>query len=267
MPSIGEEFERLLATMKRLRSEDGCPWDREQTMRSLRPFVLEEAHELVDAIDEGDVDAICEELGDVLLEVVFVTQIAAETRAFTMLEVVQGIREKLVRRHPHVFESRTGKAKEAGEALARWEGIKAGEKPHRESVLDGIPQAMPGLARALKLSRRAARAGFDWPSPGAVLDKVKEELAELTDAIESNDSRRLEEELGDMLFALANLARHVDVDPEISLRGANQKFSRRFRFIESRLAEGGRRVDSVNMELLEALWHEAKTREAETSND
>lgn len=252
----GEELEKLLAIMARLRGSDGCPWDREQTMSSLRPFVLEEAHELVDAIHQGEIDAICEECGDVLLEVVFVTQIAAEAGEFTMAEVARGIREKLVRRHPHVFTS--GPADNAGEALEHWEAMKAREKPERESLLDGVPRSLPALSRAAKLSKRAANAGFDWESSDQIRDKIEEELGELDEARAAKNSDDIHEEIGDLLFAMVNLARHAKTDAELALNDANEKFSKRFRFIESELASQGRSVEETSMEELERLWQEAK---------
>jgi len=184
--TAGTELEQLLAIMAKLRGPDGCAWDREQTMSSLRPFVLEEAHELVDAIQNGSVDAIREELGDVLLEVVFLTQIAVEGGQFSMAEVSRGIREKLVRRHPHVFGA--GSADDAGQALEHWEAIKAREKPKLESLLDDVPLSLPALARAAKLSKRAANAGFDWDSIQQIREKIAEELDEVDGALASTNA-------------------------------------------------------------------------------
>jgi nucleoside triphosphate diphosphatase len=256
----GEEFEQLLAIMARLRSADGCPWDREQTLDSLRPFILEEAYELAEAIHRDETSSIREELGDLLLEIVFVNQIAEEQGRFGMAEVVRAIHDKLVRRHPHVFrDSRS--AASAGEALERWEEIKDREKPERRSLLDGVARALPALARAQKISTRAARGGFDWKSPQEVLVKVAEEMGELEEAMTSTSPSAhaaVAEELGDLLFVIVNLARHVDVDAEVALADATEKFSERFRWLESRLAARGCKVSDATMEELDGLWKEAK---------
>jgi MazG family protein len=258
--TAGAELEKLLSIMAELRGPDGCPWDREQTMASLRPFVLEEAHELVDAIQSGESQAICEELGDLLLEVVFVTQIASEAGTFTMVEVARGIREKLVRRHPHVFTA--DRAGNAGEALGHWEAMKAREKPKGESLLDGVPRSLPALSRAAKLSKRAANAGFDWDSIEQIRRKVEEELDEVDAARKSQRAEDVHEEIGDLLFAIVNLARHAHTDAELALSDANEKFSRRFRHIETELASRGRTVEETSMEELERLWLRAKERVA-----
>ena len=254
--SAGAEFEKLIELMARLRGPDGCPWDREQTMASLRPFVLEEAYELVDAIGQDNTEAVCEELGDLLLEVVFVAQVGIEAGAFTMPEIVRGIREKLIRRHPHVFESKT--ADGAGEALAHWEDIKAKEKPPRKSHLDGVPRSLPALSRAAKISKRAAHAGFDWDSREQVLEKIDEEVLELKEAVRAGDESSVHEELGDLLFAIVNFARLSKTDGEVALLDANEKFSKRFRFMEKRLAADGKSIESTAMVELERLWAEAK---------
>ena len=232
-------------------------------MSSLRPFILEEAYELIDAIDEGRTQSVQEELGDLLLEVVFVNQIAEEDDRFTMSDVVRGIHDKLVRRHPHVFESE--RAESADHALAQWEDIKSKEKPERSSFLDGIPRAMPALTRASKLSKRATKAGFDWSSTSKVRDKVNEELEELLRAIDSGDQAAVREEVGDLLFAIVNLARHCDLDAEIALEEANRKFSERFRFLETRLKSLGRSVAESKLEELEALWQKSKLKEGASS--
>ncbi len=225
-------------------------------MSTLRPFVLEEAHELVDAIQNGSIDAIREELGDVLLEVVFLTQIAVEAGEFTMADVSRGIREKLVRRHPHVFGP--SPAQDADEALEHWDAIKAQEKPKLKSLLDDVPLSLPALARAAKLSKRAANAGFDWDSIEQIRQKIQEELDELDEARASENPAAVHEEIGDLLFAVVNLARHAATDAELALTDANKKFSKRFRFIEKALAERGRSVEETSMEELESLWQAAK---------
>ena len=232
-------------------------------MSSLRPFILEEAYELIEAIDEGQPQSVREELGDLLLEVVFVNQIAEEDERFTMSDVIRGIYDKLVRRHPHVFESE--QAERADAALAHWNDIKSKEKPERSSLLDGIPRAMPALTRASKLSKRAAKAGFDWSSALEVCDKVNEELEELLRAIDSGDQTAVREEVGDLLFAIVNLARHCDLDAEIALEEANRKFSERFHFLETRLNSLGRSVAESKLEELEALWEEAKLKKRGSS--
>lgn len=246
----------LIELMARLRAPDGCAWDREQTMASLRSFVLEEAYELVDAIGQNNTEAVCEELGDLLLEVVFVAQVGIEAGAFTMPEIVRGIREKLIRRHPHVFESKT--ADGAGAALAHWEDIKAKEKPSPTSHLDGVEHSLPALGRAAKLSKRAAHAGFDWDSREQVLKKIDEEVLELKEAVRAGNESSVHEELGDLLFAIVNFARLSRTDGEVALLDANEKFSKRFRFMEKRLAADGKSVESVTMAELERLWAEAK---------
>jgi MazG family protein len=258
--SAGQELEKLLTLMARLRAPDGCPWDREQTLQSLRPFVLEEAYELVDALDASEPGRIREELGDLLLEIVFVNQIAEEQSFFRMADVVRQIHDKLVRRHPHVFGGES--AGSAGEALERWEDIKAREKKGDDraaSLLDDVPRGLPSLARSQKLSARAARAGFDWASAEEVRNKIDEELTELASAAASGERDAVAEEIGDVLFALVNLSRHLGVDAEVALRDANEKFAARFRYLESTLAAEGRSVEATDMEELERLWKEAKT--------
>jgi len=254
--AAGDELQKLLALMARLRGPSGCPWDREQTMISLRPFILEEAYELVEAVGSGETEAIREELGDLLLEVVFVNQIAAERKLFDMDEVIRGIHDKLVRRHPHVFE--TERVASADQALERWDEIKEREKEKRSSVLDGVPKSLAALARAQKISSRAAKSGFDWKSAEEVKAKLDEELSELNEAVASGSSAAVEEEMGDILFALVNLARHLDVDAEVALSAAIEKFSERFRFLEGALQAQGRSVKDAGMEELDRLWEEAK---------
>src|SRR3990172_5529181 len=254
--AAGDELEKLMALMARLRGPEGCPWDREQTLSSLRPFVLEEAYELVEAINGGETKSIREELGDLLLEVVFVNQIAGERKLFGMDEVIRGIHDKLVRRHPHVFE--TERVSTADKALERWEEIKEREKEKRSSVLDGVPRSLAALARAQKISSRAAKAGFDWKSAEEVKAKLEEEVGELNVAVASGSCAAVEEEMGDILFALVNLARHLEVDAEVALSAAIEKFSERFRHVESALKAQGRSTSDAGMEELDRLWEEAK---------
>jgi MazG family protein len=255
--TAGDELEKLLGLMARLRGPSGCPWDREQTMASLRPFILEEAYELVEAVSSGEGEAIREELGDLLLEVVFVNQIASEEKLFEMSEVIRGIHDKLVRRHPHVFESE--RVASAGQALERWDEIKEREKTDRGSALDGVPKSLAALARAQKISSRAAKAGFDWKSATEVEAKLDEELEELDEAVASGSATRVEEELGDVLFALVNLARHLGVDAEVALSTATDKFGERFKHLERDLLSQGRSVADADMDELNSLWEKAKT--------
>ncbi|MFQ5789214.1 MAG: nucleoside triphosphate pyrophosphohydrolase [Acidobacteriota bacterium] len=252
----GQSFERLVELMARLRGPDGCAWDRKQTLESLRTYILEEAYELVDAVERSDLAAIREELGDLVLEVLFMSQICAEAAEFTIRDVLDSLENKIVRRHPHVFGSRS--ARDPQEALAHWEDIKANEKPRRDSLLEGVPQALPALVRAFKLSSRAARAGFDWKSVDDILEKLDEERRELETAWSSANQDLLAEELGDMLFVLVNLARHLRVDPEMALQAANRKFVERFHRVEEGLKARGRSPADSSLEEMEALWQQAK---------
>lgn len=247
-----EAFGRLVEIMRRLRGPDGCPWDREQDYRSLRRYTLEEAYEVVQAIDVGDPGALADELGDLLLQVVFLAQIGAERGEFTVADVATAISDKLVRRHPHVFGD--GRAADADEVVRNWEAIKRRERGGG-SVLDGVPRGLPGLERAQKLGKRAAQLRFDWPDAEPVLGKVREELDELEAAIRKGDEREREEELGDVLFALASLARHLGLSAEVAVAGASAKFERRFRLLERELTE---REEAPDAGRLEELWRRAK---------
>jgi len=254
-----EGWQRLVQLMAHLRGPDGCPWDKEQTLDSLRPYILEEAYELVDAIEQESSDAIREEAGDLLLEVLFVSQVCAEQGRFGVDDVIENLAGKLIRRHPHVFGNHT--ADDAGEALAHWEDIKDSEKPPEDaSLLAKVPRALPALVRASKLSSKAARVGFDWASAEQILDKLREELGELDEARSSRRQEKMAEEVGDLLFVLVNLARHLNVDPELALRSANRKFEERFRHIEERLTADGRSPSQASLEEMERLWQEAKRR-------
>ncbi len=270
--AAADGIQRLLAVMADLRHpEDGCPWDRAQTMQSLVAHTLEEAYEVVDAVEGGKPEAIREELGDLLFQVVFYSRIAQELGWFDFDAVARGVADKLVRRHPHVFGNERIESAEA-QALA-WEAHKQREREARagggerremsrgrgqQSALADVPLALPALTRAIKLQRRAARQGFDWRAAAQVLDKVAEELAELRAELAGSDALRLEHELGDLLLAVSNLARHLGVDPETALRRANQRFERRFRYMERRLAAQGREMAGCSSEELEVLWTEAK---------
>ena len=259
-------IERLLEIMARLRAPDGCPWDREQNFRSIAPYTIEEACEVADAIERGDMAALKDELGDLLLQVVYHAQMADETAAFDFGEVVRAISDKMVRRHPHVFGARPGAPQSRFEDVD-WEAMKAAERTetgdHRESVLDGVPATLSALTRAEKLTRRAATVGFDWTDPQDVLAKLAEEAGELVAEVGTAGHERIEEEYGDLLFVLANLARHLKVDPEGALRRANAKFERRFRAIETLLAREGREPADASLAEMDGLWE--KVKEAERS--
>jgi len=257
----------LLAIMERLRAPDGCPWDRQQTFASIAPYTIEEAYEVADAIDRGDVQHLKEELGDLLFQVVFHAQIAREAGEFDFEAVAAAIGDKLVRRHPHVFAQ--GGALTAAEQSIAWEEAKAHERGAADGAnggaLGGVPQALPALMRAYKLSRRAARVGFDFEHAGQTADKVAEELAEVREAANRTPvdgaaapSREIVEEIGDLLFAVANLARKLDVDAEAALRAANAKFERRFRAMESLAARRGEEFAGLNLAAQERLWEEVK---------
>lgn len=260
-------FPDLVGVMARLRAPNGCPWDREQTHETLRPYVIEEAYEVVEAVDSGDPDKLCEELGDLLLQVVFHAQLAAEAGTFTIDDVCAAIVDKLVRRHPHVFGDL--KVSGAEEVLTNWQAIKAGEpgNAERTSILDGVPRSLPALLRALEISKRAVKAGFEWPDTEGVLDKVDEEVAELRAEIgaDSPDRARIADELGDLLFTVVNVARRVGIEPEDALRRQLKKFGRRFRHIEARARHEGVAVDALSPERMEEFWQEAKARESENN--
>ena len=261
--TAGAGFQRLVDLMQRLRSPDGCAWDREQTLESLRPFVIEETYEVVDAIDRGDPDALRDELGDFLLEAVFLAQISAERGDFDIVDSLRAIGDKLVRRHPHVFgeQAASGRPPDAGEVKRQWEQIKAEEERtagRSPSVLGSVPESLPALLRAYRFGKRAATVGFDWPDAAGVEAKVAEELAELADARAHGSAAEIEEEVGDLLFAVANLARHLEVDPESALRAANRKFSARFAALEARLRERGVALREATLDEMEAEWARVK---------
>ena len=262
-----EPMERLRSVMAWLRDRrHGCPWDIDQTFRTIAPYTIEEAYEVADAIERDDLPALKEELGDLLLQVVYHSQIASETGAFAFDDVAQAIADKMVARHPHVFGDATIDTAEA--QTVSWEARKAAERAARgtaaepSGALDGVARALPALLRAEKIQKRAARVGFDWKELDPVIDKIEEELGELRAELTAGAmaQERISDELGDVLFAVANLARHCKVDPEAALRVTNDKFERRFRHIETRLAESGRRPADASLEEMETLWQEAKTR-------
>lgn len=278
-PQDGSSLARLVAVMQRLLGPGGCPWDREQTLTTLKRYVVEEAYEVCDAVDglgadadapvttadaptrgadDPAVRALREELGDLVLQAVFASELAAARGWFSLDDVLGAVRDKLERRHPHVF----GDASVSGtrEVLANWEKLKQAEKAGR-GALDGIPRALPALLYALRMGDKAARVGFDWPDPSGPRAKVDEELGELDRAVASGDRDAMEHELGDLLFSVVNLARKLDLDPEGALTRTNQRFARRFRHVEARAREGGRALDQHTLEELDAFWNEAKKTE------
>jgi tetrapyrrole methylase family protein/MazG family protein len=244
--------------MERLRAPGGCPWDREQTRESIKPYVIEEAYEVAEAIDDNNIDDLRAELGDLLLQVVFHSEMAREEGLFTVADVIRGISEKLIRRHPHVFGDT--QVQGSAEVLRNWARIKTEERRGREdnSVVSGVPRAMPALLRAHRLGEKASHVGFDWDSVSAVLGKVREELSELQSAVELGERSAVEAELGDLLFALTSLGRHLDMQAEDALQRASDRFIRRFRYIESRLADRQQDVHATSADELNRLWEEAK---------
>jgi ATP diphosphatase len=265
--SVAREVARLLGIMAALRTPGtGCPWDLAQTFATIAPYTIEEAYEVADAIDRSHMSDLKEELGDLLLQVVYHARMAEEQGAFSFADVAAAVADKMVRRHPHVFG--TPEQRAAGAPKDFWENAKAEERrdrsvasPSPERLLDAVPVGLPGLTRAVKLQDKAAKVGFDWPSLAPVFAKMKEELAELEDVVAKGDRATIEEEYGDLLFVLANVARHLALDPESSLRAANQKFMRRFRYIEEQLFERGSSPAQSTLSEMDTLWDEAKERE------
>ncbi|MFT4954682.1 MAG: ATP diphosphatase [Brevundimonas sp.] len=256
-------IDRLIQIMERLRDPDGgCPWDVAQTFATIAPYTIEEAYEVADAIERGDLDDLKGELGDLLFQVVFHARMAEEQGLFAFDDVAVAMADKLERRHPHVFGDEAART-DAASQKARWEDIKAGERVAKaqHGVLDDVPVGLPALARAAKLTKRAGRVGFDWPSTDEVFDKLHEEVAELRAEIAAGDLDKAREEMGDLLFVVANLARKLEVEPEDALRGANAKFIRRFGFIEAELAKDGRTPDQSDLAEMDALWNAAKAAE------
>ena len=259
MKTAGEKFQQLVGIMARLRAPGGCPWDREQTFDSIKPFTLEETYEVLDAIDRRDWKDLADELGDFLLQAVFYAQMASEQDLFRIEDALDAINQKLTRRHPHVFGDET--AHSAGDVIKIWGEVKAAEKRDKgtdEGLLNSVPRALPALVEAQQIASRAAHVGFDWENPEQVIEKLHEELAELDEARRNAAQDDLEGEIGDLLFVLVNLARFVKVDPEQALRKTNAKFRKRFGFIERKLAERGKKLEDSNIREMEALWQEAK---------
>lgn len=260
--SSGALFDRLLDIMARLRGPEGCPWDREQTPTSLKAFLLEEAHEVLEAIEAGETSAVEEELGDLLFQVVFHAEIAREQGQFEMADVLRRLCDKMVSRHPHVFGD--SPVRSAGEALRQWEVIKqrqAEASGHRRSVIAGVPRALPSLLRAQRMQAKAARVRFDWPDATAAFTKVGEEMAEAAQALAGGDRSRIQDELGDVLFSIVNVARLSGIDAEEALGGAIEKFRRRFTVMEADLIAQGKAVETVEPEEMERSWEAAKARE------
>ncbi|HEX4999152.1 MAG TPA: nucleoside triphosphate pyrophosphohydrolase [Terriglobia bacterium] len=269
MPAMtGAKFEKLVEIMATLRGPNGCPWDREQDARSLKPMMVEETFEVLEAIDTEDFQGLSEELGDVLLHIVFQAQMAREANRFDIDTVIDAISDKLIRRHPHVFGDAT--ASNADEVVKNWETIKAEEKagrsrkaPEQPSILEGIPSKLPALHEAHQISSRAARVGFDWPDIDGVLDKLEEETGELREAMRSPDdderADRVEDEIGDILFTIVNVARRLQVDSESALKRANRKFKARFHRMEAELARQGQKLEDTSLAEMESLWQKAKT--------
>ena len=252
-----DTLERLVEIMAILRGEGGCPWDREQTHRSLRPYLLEETYEVLDRIDNKQWDQLADELGDLLLQIVFHAQMASENGTFTINDVIQKINQKLIRRHPHIFGNAV--ADTSKEVVHRWEQIKQNES--KRSVLGGVPPTQPALNRAFRVQEKAAGVGFEWINIEGVWDKVSEELNELKQAESTGDKNRIEEEIGDLLFSLVNLSRFLGVNPEDSLRGTIAKFIRRFKYVESEMEKTGSPMNQENLAQMDKFWEEAKTKE------
>jgi len=267
--TAGAKFDRLLDIMRTLRAPGGCPWDREQTHASLRPFVLEETYEVLDAIDSGSPVSLREELGDYLYEAVFLAQISEEAGDFTIGDAIAAICDKLVRRHPHVFERGVDdESITSQQVIEKWETLKARERAvagvepkKRKTTLSGVPRTLPSLLRAYEISARAAAVGFDWARPTDVLDKIDEEVGEVRREVESGatgDLSRAEEEMGDLLFAIANLSRQLGIEPEAALRRANEKFTKRFDAVEQAFANRGTSLNEVTLEEMEVEWQRVK---------
>jgi MazG family protein len=260
-PDAGSRFKTLVDIMARLRGPNGCPWDREQTLESLRAFLLEETHEVLEAIDRGDTDALRAEIGDLIFEGVFLAQVCADSGLFTVADSLEAISAKLIRRHPHIFDPSGRPLETAGEVHQQWEQIKAKEQSdagERRSVLRGLARSLPSLLRAYEIGTRVAAVGFDWADTRDVVGKIEEEVAELRQAIGHEGVARTEEEMGDLLFSIANLSRKLGIDPESALRKANEKFTKRFEALEDRLHTQGRSVHEATLDEMEREWAAVK---------
>jgi ATP diphosphatase len=256
-PSQPADLQKLVDLVARLRAPDGCPWDKEQTLENVRAYFLEEAHELAGAIDGGDWQELAEELGDMLFQVAFITRLAEEAGVFRLPQVIDGVHSKMVARHPHVFGG--GETLADAEAVRQaWERRKLQKEPGRETLLGGVPSSLPALLGTYRLTQKAAGVGFDWPDAAAVLDKAEEEIAEVREALAEGNAAHVREEIGDLLFTLANLARKLDVDPEAALAGTNRKFRTRFAAVEQGLADKGKTAAEATLEEMDELWEAAK---------
>lgn len=258
---ISAVFGKLVDLILTLRSENGCPWDRKQTPKTFHPYILEEYHEMVHAINEGDAKGMADEMGDLLFLVVFVAYMFEQEGIASLKEIVEGVIAKMTRRHPHVFGEVT--VKNAEDVIDNWAKIKASEEniKRRESLLDGIPRSLPALSRAQKLARRAARVGFDWTQPEEIFPKIDEEFRELKEAVASRSQEHIREELGDLIFVLTNAARHLNVNSETALNETSDKFERRFRYIEDALKTRGKSLEDASLQEMDELWDEAKAKE------
>jgi len=255
----GEKFTGLLSIIERLRSPEGCPWDREQTLESLRTYLVEEVYEVIEAIDGGNTEALKEELGDLLFHILFLSQIAKEQRRFDIGAVIDRISQKMISRHPHVFGEKN--VSSPREVERNWFDLKEREKTHRKSILDGIPHNLPALLRAYRVTERASRVGFDWQKADDVLAKLDEEIQELNQALSQGHQEKIEAEVGDILFVLVNLARLTDSNPEEALRRTTQKFIRRFHYIEETLERSHKALKDASLEEMDRLWEQAKWEE------
>jgi len=272
--NTGQKFERLVEIMARLRGPDGCPWDKQQDFNSLKPMLVEEVYEVLEAVENNDFEGLSEELGDLLLHVVFYAHLGKEAGRFDINTVIGQISDKLIRRHPHVFGEESASTPE--EVIKNWEVIKAQEKaqklknrtPEQRSLLEGIPSKLPAIHEAHQISSRAARVGFDWPDVEGIFEKLQEEVRELREVIaEGNDHRRrerLEDEIGDMLFVIVNIARFLKIDSESALKRANRKFKARFQYMERELARQGKTLEQTSLDEMEALWRKAKSENVPT---
>jgi len=258
MGEIGNQFEELVNIVSRLRAPDGCPWDREQTNYTLLPYFIEEVYEVIESIDDGDWDLVKEELGDILLHIVFQASIAEDEKKFQIIDSLDNINKKLINRHPHVFGD--AKAEAAFHAKQNWEAEKHKEKG-RESRLDGVPNSLPSLIRAQRLQQKASYAGFDWEKIEQVWGKVNEEIIELKEAEISGNNQHIEEEIGDLFFAIVNLSRHLNISSEDALRKTNQKFIRRFKKVEEGIKAKGKKLNEASLEEMDSIWNEAKHNE------
>ena len=258
MGEIGNQFEELVNIVSRLRAPDGCPWDREQTNHTLLPYFVEEVYEAIESIDDGDWDLVKEELGDILLHIVFQASIAEDEKNFQIIDSLDNINKKLINRHPHVFGD--AKAEAAFHAKQNWEAEKHKEKG-RESRLDGVPNSLPSLIRAQRLQQKASYAGFDWEKIEQVWGKINEEIIELKEAEISGNNQHREEEMGDLLFAIVNLSRHLNISSEDALRKTNQKFIRRFKKVEEGIKAKGKKLNEASLEEMDSIWNEAKHNE------